>query len=170
MDQMFETKIDFSSSLKTVSIALNGLLKEPGSVTQVKNHYAIPEKNKNIAKNAETAYLYQNVFGRLRGAEITLDEAEEGKTTLTLKGEYRKMKGLFIVMMIIAVLFMGMGFVLALSEEYGICAVLVGVGVLYAFIAMWAYNANNLKRLNKMVDAYFIPRVQSYIDIVRKNM
>ena len=83
MGQMFETKIDFSSSLKTVSVALNGLLKEPGSVTQVKNHYAIPEKNKNIAKDAETAYLYQNVLGRLRGAEITLDEAEEGKTTLT---------------------------------------------------------------------------------------
>ncbi len=170
MDQMFETKIDFFASVKMVSIALNGLLKESGPVTQVKNHYSIPEKNKNIAKDAETAYLFQNVFGRLRGAEITLEEAGDGKTVLTLKGAYRKFKALFILMMFVAVMFVGIGFVCVLQTEYAMSAVFVGIGLLYAFIGFLSYRANNAKRLNRMVDTYFIPRINSYIEIVRKNM
>ena len=45
MGKTFESYIDLSGSLSTVSIALNGLLKINGPLTQVRNYYHIDVKH-----------------------------------------------------------------------------------------------------------------------------
>ena len=73
MGKTFESYIDLSGSLSTVSIALNGLLKINGPLTQVRNYYHIDVKHEiKGSPDTEIKTMYNNFFQHVKHMDIRL--------------------------------------------------------------------------------------------------
>ena len=172
-----ESYIDLSGSLSTVSIALNGLLKMNGPLTQVRSSYHIDvAEDIQKSKDDEIKIMYLNFFQHIKYMNIQLMELGPYQTRMTYVIEKKTINALLIILLILDVLLsfiMGYGFS-HISNDYGIqilvfCVTYVAFFVLFGLGPLMLAIAKTDNSIRKKLGTYFFERLESYISIVQKN-
>lgn len=177
MGKTFESYIDLSGSLSTVSIALNGLLKINGPLTQVRNYYHIDVKHEiKGSQDTEIKTMYNNFFQHVKHMDIRLMELNPYQTRMSYVIEKNMMTGTLIFLIILDLLLsLLIGFcfsqigdnftvqILLFSASYVVFFLLFGIAPL---VCIFAKTDASLK---KRFENYFIERLASYMTIVQKN-
>ncbi|MBQ1171406.1 MAG: hypothetical protein IIX48_02230 [Lachnospiraceae bacterium] len=177
MGKTFESYIDLSGPLNIVSIALNGLLKINGPLTQVRNHYHIDVKKEiKGSQDTEIQIMYSNFFQHVKHMDIRLMELNPYQTRMTYVIEKNVMTVALIFLIIFDLLLslligfcfsqIGESFtaqILLFSVSYAIFFLIFGIAPL---IFIFAKTDASLK---KRFENYFIERLASYMTIVQKN-
>lgn len=177
MNKQLNSYVDFDASADVVSIALNGLLKLDGSLTDVRSDYTIDVKNEIAKKNdSEVKLLYSYFFRYVESMHINLTELNYRQTRMNFTIEKKSSKGavigMFILDAILALCFgIGFSFIEAGIPQFLLFfLVFIITFIIFACLPFCAYAAysdkNNLMRFSKQV----LPRINKYVEIVKKKL
>ena len=175
-NRMMEDFIEVEAPLQTTSIAINGIFKLDGKLTDVKENYSFNIKKDVLQKqNNELLILHGQVLKNMKNLEINLSQINETRTRLDYKVEKNKNTALFVAMIILE-LFMaiGVGAAFASLDGFGNPAVVFIIAfaitaLIFSFLPLMAIIPTKDKNIKKNMDKYFVERLYSYISIVRKT-
>ncbi len=177
-NKVYESSIAVNATLAVTSTAINGLLKVPGNLTDVRDNYHIDVK-KDIAKRteAEIQLLYTNIFSKAKTIDLKLVELADSTTRINYHFEKRNHRSaviaLFIFQFILAA-FMGAAFS-TIGEQMGSTRLIVGLiafaiaWLIFSFLPMMGFKLSNDKVIEKGMNKFFAERINSYVAIVKRN-
>lgn len=177
MGKTFESYIDLSGSLNTVSIALNGLLKISGPLTQVRNYYHIDVKHEiKGSQDTEIKTMYNNFFQHVKHMDIRLMELNPYQTRMSYVIEKNMMNGTLIFLIIFDILLsllIGFGFS-QIGERFTTQVLLFAVSftaffLIYGIVPSVYILAKTDSSIKKRFEKYFMERLASYMLIVQKK-
>lgn len=176
MNKCVDLSLVLDSNLETVSMALNGLFSEPGPLTEVKNHYLIDIKEKMQKKDDnEVILLSGEFFKSIKTMDIRLTEINYKQTKLDFSIEKQSGKLLLGMMLFLEFFFAFLFGMIFADMHFSLPSVVVFLiafaitSAIFSFlpiIAVKSYkDATYRDRFNKV----FLPRINSYIEIVNRN-
>lgn len=177
MGKTFESYIDLSGSLSTVSIALNGLLKINGPLTQIRNYYHIDVKHEiKGSQDTEIKTMYNNFFQHVKHMDIRLMELNPYQTRMSYVIEKNMMTGTLIFLIIFDILLsllIGFGFS-QIGERFTTQVLLFAISftaffLIYGIVPLVYILAKTDASIKKRFEKYFMERLASYMLIVQKK-
>lgn len=176
MSKVCESYIDFNASCNVTSIALNGLLLPDDNIYNVRYYYTIDAKECSTKqRDGEMALLYSQVLSTAKRLDIRLVPINDTVTRMLYTYEIRNnVAG--IVAMVILQLVMAFAFAMVFSlAETALPSILVSAiafvvtMIVFSFLPIIVMQQSSKKRILGKMNKYFAERVNSYIDIVKRN-
>lgn len=176
-NRMMEDIIEVEAPLSTTSIAINGIFKLDGKLTDIKENYSFNIKKDVLQKkNNELLILHGQVLKNMKNLDIKLSEINETRTRLEYKVEKNKNTAVLVAMIILElVISLSVGAAFASLDGFGsspavtfIIAFLI-TALIFSFMPVIAVIPTKDKNIKKNMDKYFVERLYSYISIVRKT-
>lgn len=176
MSKVCESYIDFNASCDVTSIALNGLLLPDDNISNIRYYYTIDAKERSTKQgNGEMALLYSQVLSTAKRLDIKLVPINDTVTRMLYTYEIRSnVAG--IVAMVILQLIMAFAFAMVFSlVETAMPTILVSAiafvvtMAVFSFLPLIVVQQSSKKRILGKMNKYFAERVNSYIEIVKRN-
>lgn len=177
MNKIMQGYVDLSAPAETTSIALNGLLKTPGKLTDIKYSYALDMKEEmKKSKDSEVRLLYSDTFSGVKKMDIRLSPINEFMTRLnyTVEKQTPLSKILVFVSFTICMLALfGIIITMCIADDYDhVSYVIIGFGLFMIFwlvLMLISLRTYSDKKIDKMIKTNFIERVVAYIEIVKSQ-
>ena len=175
MNNKYEAFMDIQVPLDVLSIAMNGLLQRQGAVTMVQTDYHINVASDiNPGNGTELADLKANFFNHMESIHIHFEPVNPGYTrmyyTIFKKSPMPGVIG-FSIFDIIMGLVMGLIFG-TLDSTFSILGFLLAfllTILIFLFLPLMCWTNQKDKVHQKRLVKFFMPRLDSYIQIVMKN-
>ncbi len=175
MAKILENEVDIQAPLETVSIAMNGLLNLDDDLRRVRNVYSFDiRKDKMLRRSPDRLYL-QKLYSMIKRGEFRLEEFSEESTRLYYSLEYKRYGGAFgVIFMAEFLIFMVCGIIVSMLEPsiamlfFGVTfAVFALMVLIFGIVIFFTYSS---KAVEKRFHRDFLPRLDSYIEIVKKKV
>lgn len=176
MNKSMQGYVDLYASVQECSIALNGLLKLPGKLSDVKYFYCLDISNeRKRSKDNEINLLYATTFKNIKSMNIQLEPLNDYMTRFKYTAKKKSP-----VPAIIGGVFLQLWFAILLSLIINFIAFddfnFIFTGILFIFFVsifslfiFWAISPYWDKNIDKRIKNNFIERLTTYIDIVKSQ-